>query len=66
VIRQVSASVQGITSFGFAPEFPDDTTFAAGFNIQAPVATIGLILFSISATDELGNRSSTNRTFRLE
>jgi methylated-DNA-[protein]-cysteine S-methyltransferase len=66
LIRQVTAGVQGIVNFGFATEFPDDTAFTAEFRIQAPDATLGLILFSISATDELENRSSTNRTFRLE
>lgn len=66
VIRSVSAGVQGIANFGFPTEFPDDTTFSVQYRVQAPAGSVGLILFTVTAMDELEFRSHASRTYRLE
>ena len=60
------SGVQGIANFGFPTEFPDDTTFSVQYRVQAPAGSVGLILFTVTAMDELEFRSHANRTYRLE
>ncbi len=66
VIVVVTAAVSGALNFGFSNVMPNDTIFHGEYPIPTASAPPGILNFSVTAVDSLGNQAAGLRRFTLQ
>ena len=62
----VTAAVSGALNFGFANAMPNDSIFEAQYAIPTSSAAAGILNFSVTAVDSVGNQTAALRRFTLQ